>query len=299
MAKIGIVTVLYNSEGVLEEFFRTLDEQTFKDFTLYVIDNASKDNSLVKAIELSKNVSFKTKILPEKENWGIAKGNNIGIRIALADKCEYVLLSNNDLSFCDVDTLDLMVSKIESSEYDIVTPKILLYSNPNIIWAAGGKFNTLETEVTHIGSGEEDQGQFNRECEIDYTPTCFVLIKSDLFSKIGLMDESYFVYWDDTDFMYRVKKNNGRILYFPKTKILHNESSCTGKLSEFSIYQLQKNRLLFAKKHHSLLLYSYVYLRTFLVHHTLHRITLSQSLWTAENRALKYGRRFNQIIKEK
>lgn len=108
--RIGIVTVLYNSENVLEDFFRTLDRQTYRDFSLYVIDNHSPDNSLDRARELAATVRFRTEIIAEPENWGVAKGNNIGIVRALAEGCEYVLLSNNDIVL-EPDTLEKYTSE--------------------------------------------------------------------------------------------------------------------------------------------------------------------------------------------
>ena len=98
MNKIGIVTVLYNSESVLDDFFRTLNEQTYRDFSLYVVDNCSTDAGVERALELSKHCFFKTTIIAESENWGVAKGNNIGIRQALADGCQYILLAINSIS---------------------------------------------------------------------------------------------------------------------------------------------------------------------------------------------------------
>jgi len=79
MEKIGIVTLLYNSEKVLEDFFNTLNIQTYKNFKLFVIDNQSPDNSLNKARELAKSVFFETHFIANSGNYGVAKGNNQGI----------------------------------------------------------------------------------------------------------------------------------------------------------------------------------------------------------------------------
>ena len=133
MSTIGIVTVLYNSERVLNDFFLTLNKQTNKDFTLYVVDNASTDNGLKKAIELSKTVSFRCEFFKEKENGGIARGNNIGIKSALKDGCEFVLLSNNDVVFEDKNTIQVMIDRYNSTKADIITPKIKKYSNTDCI----------------------------------------------------------------------------------------------------------------------------------------------------------------------
>ena len=94
--KIGIVTILYNSEAVLDDFFESLSHQTFKNFILYIVDNLSPDNSLSRAKSLGKKVDFECVYIENGQNFGVAKGNNIGIKAALKDGCNYILLSNND-----------------------------------------------------------------------------------------------------------------------------------------------------------------------------------------------------------
>lgn len=294
MAQIGIVTVLYNSERVLYEFFRSLDKQSFKDFTLYVIDNASSDDSLNKAMELSKDVSFQCVFFPEPKNWGIAKGNNIGIKAALKDGCEYVLLSNNDVVLNNTDTIELMLNRIKQGDVGIITPKICLYSNPTIIWAAGGMFKKPAIGIKHIGAYQQDCEKYNEDRIINYSPTCFVLITKGVFDSIGMMDETFFVYCDDTDFMYRAKEHGIKILYFPQTSILHNESACTGKGSEFKIYQISKNQLIYVKKYFSGVIYCYLLIRNILVHNIIHRFTFNKNQNRAEAQGIKDGIRFNK-----
>lgn len=251
MSKVGIVTVLYNSQRVLKEFFESLNNQTYKDFTLYIIDNNSQDDSLRLARKLSQEVNFKCVIYPEKENWGVAKGNNIGIQAALKDKCEFILLSNNDIVLDHTDTLEILVKKMDESDIDILCPKIYYYYDPTIIWAAGGGFNKKFTSTVQYGLGSKDIGQFDYERRIDFTPTCFVIIRNSVFHKIGMMEEWYFVYYDDTDFMFRALTSGLKIYYFPTTSILHNESSSSGKDSPVRTYYLVRNQLYFVKKYRS------------------------------------------------
>lgn len=250
MSKIGIVTVLYNSEPVLEEFFQTLGEQTEKDFTLYLVDNASKDKSLELSRRLAATADFPCVFFAEKENWGVAKGNNIGIEAALADGCEYVLLSNNDIVLRP-DTIENLLRGMKEMDADMAVPKIY-YHDSGLIWCAGGRYRWLMGDTQHIGEKEEDNGQYDSPCFTEYSPTCFMLIKSDTFRKIGMMDEKYFVYFDDTDFVYRaVKKNGKKLAYIPSSTLDHKVSSCTGFESEFSRYMNSRNVVYFARKNFS------------------------------------------------
>lgn len=246
MSKIGIVTVLYNSEQVLSEFFESLEAQTFKDFTLYIIDNASADNSLNEAYRLVRQVSFESVIIPEKENWGVAKGNNIGIRAALADGCDYILLSNNDIVI-DRYSIEALYYGINKNSWEMAIPKIY-YFGTNKLWCVGGKFNHISGYTKHIGNLEEDTGQYDTDTVTQYAPTCFMLIKNDVFEKVGLMDEKYFVYYDDTDFIYRSGTLGVKLGYVHNSVIHHKVSTCTGQDSAFALMKMEQNGIYFVRK---------------------------------------------------
>ena len=248
MAKIGIVTVLYNSESVLDDFFKSLNSQNISDFVLYIIDNASKDKSLEKAHSLAKGSSFNCVFFEEKNNWGVAKGNNIGITAALKDKCDYVLLANNDTKFSS-DTLQRLLYGLETTKADMVTPKIYFYGT-NLLWCAGGGFRKWKGMTYHIGFGQMDLDIYNYDKQVDYSPTCFMLIKSSVFTKVGLMDERYFVYYDDSDFIWRaVKQNKLTLYYIPESVVYHKVSVSTGgSSSPFTIYYSTRNNFFFIRK---------------------------------------------------
>lgn len=247
--KIGVVTVLYNSETVLGDFFRSLAIQTYKNFVLYVIDNHSPDNSLIKAKELASKCEFETVFFPEKNNWGVAKGNNIGIRQAIVDGCSHVLLSNNDIVL-ESTTIELLIYGLLTSSATMVVPKIYFYGT-DLIWAAGGKFKLLWGRTLHIGYKTKDIGQFDNVRQINYSPTCFMLIDISVFERVGLMDELYFVYWDDTDFVWRAtQKNKEKLFYIPSSKLWHKESTCTrGAKGDFSIRYSYRNLVYMLYKH--------------------------------------------------
>ena len=227
--KIGVVTVLYNSSKVLDDFFKSLNDQVYKNIILYVVDNKSPDDSLVHAKELAAKVSFDTVFIENDDNYGVAKGNNQGIIRALCDECDYILISNNDIVIPD-NTISGLVDKIENTKVDIVVPKIYFY-NSN-------------------GYGTLDSGHFDKERYINYAPTCFMLINSKVFYDVGLMDEQYFVYFDDTDFIWRtIKLNKKKMLYVPELSIQHKESYSTGGVrSDFTLKYYYRNKVYFQKK---------------------------------------------------
>jgi GT2 family glycosyltransferase len=249
---IGIVTVLFNSSEVIQDFFKSLEEQVYKDFILYVVDNKSTDNSLEIVKELSQKVGFKTHVIAEQKNGGIAKGNNIGIKMAIAEGCEYIVLSNNDILLFP-DTIKNLYTGLIEEKAAIAAPKILFFDSGKI-WYAGGRFSKLSGLTPHKGYGEEDNGQYDIRSLFIYSPTCFCLIHKSAIDKVGFFDENYFVYFDDSDFMFRAEKLGIKKIYIPESKLYHKVSSTTGgSFSDFSLRYTYRNLTYFALKQYNLL----------------------------------------------
>ena len=252
MSKVGIVTVTYNSSKVIHDFMKSLLNQQYQDFFLYVVDNDSKDSTL-KLIKKDYQDS-RTQFIENKINFGVAKGNNQGIEKALDDGCELILLINNDVVF-DSWLVGSLVNEIENGQtIDMLVPKILFHDEPNKIWFGGGKFVGMTNFPKHIGWGEIDSKD-QRNTEIEYAPTCCMMIKKSVFEKIGYMDEKYFVYVDDVDFCLRAKKHGLGMYYTSKLELLHKVSSLTGLESNFSLFYGTRNRVYYVKKHSSTLLW--------------------------------------------
>jgi len=285
--KIGIVTVLYKSETVLEDFFRTLNEQSYRNFTLYVVDNKSPDNSLDKSKEFAKSAWFKTKFIENNDNYGVAKGNNQGIGTALEDDCDYVLLSNNDVVL-KPDTIEKLYLGLTENNADMAVPKIYFYGT-SLIWMAGGKFTWYNGSTKHIGVNKKDKGQFDKCKKINYAPTCFMLIKKEIFEIVGMMDEKYFVYYDDADFVYRTMKKGQKFFYIYNSILEHKESTSTGVKSDFSIFYYIRNRIYFAKKHRRF--FYFFYIENILYHYTIRWLKMinNRHQWKLMLRAMQEG----------
>jgi GT2 family glycosyltransferase len=247
MSKIGIVTVLYKSEAVLEDFFLSITSQTNTDYILYIVDNSPSQESelLIKKYCEQHAITSKTIYLPSKGNIGVAAGNNVGIRAALNDNCDYILLSNNDILITDQFLFENMLIEANKNNKKILVPKIYYYGTKEI-WYVSGKFLKLWASSTHDYLGEKDLGQHDTITECDYAPTCFMLIKAEVFEKVGIMSEYYFVYYDDTDFIYRCNQQGIKVSIYTKSSIQHKEGKSTGgATSDFSYYFLYRNRILF------------------------------------------------------
>lgn len=244
---LALVTVLYHSNDVLDDFFDSLAKQTTCPYKIFIIDNSSTDSSKIVCQQYIEKLNIDAEYIFNDENVGVAKGNNIGIIRALEQGFEKILLLNNDITFGENIFYELLVLSSSSSE-KLFIPKIY-YHGTNLLWMAGAHFKKWTSLTPHRGDGEEDKGQYDKSDIVNYAPTCFMLIDASVFKDVGLMDEKYFVYYDDTDFIFRCVQMNHVIRYLPALKVKHKVSALTGgNTSLFSIYYANRNRLYFILK---------------------------------------------------
>lgn len=250
--KVGLVTVLFNSVPVLPGFFESLARQQFNDYWLYIVDNSIDELSFLKSEELIAQYGMKNvTLIRNSENVGVAKGNNQGIQLSLELGCEYVLLLNNDIEFKDENLLGNMVALADERQESLIVPKIYFHDSGKI-WCAGGELSNWTAVTTHRGEGDVDNGQYNHSEYVGYAPTCFMLIHRRVFDAIGQMDEKYFVYYDDTDFVWRAKVAKFNIYYWWQGVVSHKVSSSTGgSTSNFTVYYAHRNRIYFIRKNYT------------------------------------------------
>ena len=265
MDKIGLVTITYNSADVLQPFLDCVWRQTHDNLILYVIDNASQDAT--RSILKMENDS-RLKIINNSINFGVAKANNQGIESAIADGCDQVLIINNDVEF-ETTLIEKLLQVQAEKSCSLVTPKMMYFDNPNHIWYAGSWFIKKKGYLPlHRGMKQLDEGQYDEIVEVEYAPTCCLLAKKEVFQDIGLMDEKYFVYFDDTDFSYRVwKDRRHKMFYYPDVKFYHKVGSLTNSFNkesekifrgDFFIQQNTKNHIYFLKKIGGLFAYAFI-----------------------------------------
>jgi len=243
---IGIVTVTYNSAAVIDDFLSSMLAQTEVDFILYIVDNASTDGTVHR---LAKCEDRRVVLIQNSANLGVAEGNNVGIKAALNMGCGRVLLINNDTLF-DPGLLATLNQGMERHGCEIAVPKILFFDRPDTIWYGGGYFNSLRGCGNHYGLGKKDCAQYDSPRAVTYSPTCCMLIKRDVFIRVGLMDPIYFIYFDDTDFCLRAFRNGIKLLYLPSAQMLHKVSSLTGGVSEFTLRFITRNHVYYVLKHY-------------------------------------------------
>jgi GT2 family glycosyltransferase len=183
-------------------------------------------------------------------NLGFAGGNNIGIRYALAkDDFDSVILLNND-TVIKKDTISILVNaRLEFGKQAIYGGRIYYYSAPEKIWYDGGKFNEWMGRTVHLNMGKLKAEVKNSQDikEVNFITFCYVLIPKFILEKIGLLDESYFMYVEDLDYSYKVWKYGYKLYHVVNSEVWHKVSASSGKeeVSEFSAYWIMRNRVRF------------------------------------------------------
>lgn len=204
-------------------------------------------------------------IINNKKNLGFAGGMNVGIRETLKKKADYILLLNNDTIIIKPGFLKKLVEVGECNErVGILGPVIYKYNKENKvnkekIHFSGGKINWLYIKGKHL--------IFNNKQRIvnsDYVTGACMLIKSGVIEKIGLMDEDYFLYFEDVDWCIKAQKAGYKCVVVPAAKIWHKISSNTEAESFSYIYYHIRNGLLFAKKNAPFFIKIFAYFWSFL-----------------------------------
>ena len=248
MATIGLVTVLFKSNDVLPGFFKSISIQDYTNYILYFVDNSYNEDTT----QLIENLQTQYSLTAVRHintggNTGVAAGNNAGIKAAILEGCTHVLLLNNDIEFQQSFVFTQMMNLSLSKNNAMVVPKIFYYDNPKL-WMAGGYMDKWRALGVHYGMGKKDAPAFNKPRYITYAPTCFMLIHKSVFDKVGYMDEKYFAYYDDTDFVFRAIQAGKTLYYDPSVVILHKVSSSTGDNSAFYVYYSNRNKIYFIRK---------------------------------------------------
>lgn len=244
--KILIIILNWNGKQDTLECLESVCKIDYPNFDVIVVDNGSTDDS-VAAIK----TAFPQVILIEnKENLGFAGGNNVGIKHALQNGAEFVFLLNND-TVVDPDILVQLVTAHETlHKPGFLGCKIYFYDRPKVIQHFGGEvIFTPILSGRHIGDGEDDKGQFEKVQTCDYVTGCALLFHRNVIQKVGLLDERYFVYWEDADWGMRAKQFGYNNYVIPEAKLWHKVSASTYGAHPLRLYYFNRNRLLFASSH--------------------------------------------------
>ncbi|MDH3204494.1 MAG: glycosyltransferase family 2 protein [Nitrosopumilus sp.] len=235
MPLVSIIIVNWNAKKFLEDCINSLQLQTFTDFEIILVDNASIDDS----VSFVKTNFPQVKIIENQANLGFAEGNNVGI----ANSTGKIIALFNPDAIADKNWLKILISAInDESKIAAVTGKMYYLGNDygkNTVFCTWSKLDPISAVPTNFHNGELTS-------RVDYLSGAAMVIRRDVLNKIGFMDKDYFLYFEETDLCARMIRAGYDLMYIPDAMVWHAVSPLS--TSENKIYFMERNRIRFVLK---------------------------------------------------
>lgn len=255
--KLSIVIVNYNVKHFLEQCLKSVYQAIQNiEAEVFVVDNNSIDGSQ----DMVRSSFPDVKLIANSKNTGFSTANNQAIK---ESKGEYVLLLNPDtvvpencfqallefadetpdLGGCGIPMYDGQGNYLPESKRGLPTPEVAFYKmiGLNKLFPKSKKFGKY-----HLGYLAPDQNH-----EVEILAGAFMLIRKKVLDKIGLLDETFFMYGEDIDLSYRITKAGWKNYYFAGSRIIHYKGESTKKLSTNYVKVFYKAMVIFAEKHYA------------------------------------------------
>jgi GT2 family glycosyltransferase len=233
---VSIVVVTWNGLAYLPECLASLAAQSYAAVEIVVVDNGSTDGSVE---YLRRQPPGRLRLVESPVNTGFAGGNNLGMRVA---KGAYIALINNDAA-ADTRWIEALVAAAEADPaVGMCASKIYVWDQPGILDGAG-----LLVSPDGIGRGrgrlEPDREEFEGEEDVLLPSGCAALYRRAMLDEIGLFDEDFFAYCEDTDLGLRGRIAGWRCRYVPGAVVRHRYSGSTTAHSPFKAFHVERNRI--------------------------------------------------------
>lgn len=253
--KIGFITVSFHSAEDTLDVVSGLEKNSLPlgvTSTIYVVDN-DRSEDLKKRLKKHPRAVY----VESPGNVGFAAGNNLGLRKALQDETDLIVLINNDTIIPDDFILQVLSSPIVEKTVGAVGGLIYFakgfeFENKykkdelgKVIWYAGGKYDWDNVYAKHLGVNEVDRGQYDGVRETDFITGCLFITKSEVLKKVGFFDERYCLYFEDSDLGMRIKKAGYKLVIDSNVKLAHKVAQSSGIGSPLNDYFITRNRLVF------------------------------------------------------
>lgn len=248
--KVVTVVLSFNSRKYIEDCLRSL-----KGNEVVVVDAGSTDGSS----EFIAEKFPELKLIVVKENLGYAGGNNLGIKYALENGADLIWVVNPDIVVAPdalseamkamTDNVAVVASKVYfAAGFEFHKEKYKKNDLGKVIWYAGADNDWDNVYAKHWGINEVDKGQFNKKKEIGYATGSSMLLRSEVLKKTGLIDEKYFMYYEENDLCQRIKKAGYKLIYAPQSIVRHKVGQAAGIGSGLADYYIARNRMLFGMR---------------------------------------------------
>ncbi len=238
---VSIITVNYNQAQVTNCLLSSLQKITYPTIEVWVVDNGSDERDASTILSAHPWVN----LLLAGSNLGFAGGNNLALPNT---KGNYILYLNNDIEV-EQKFLEPLVKAFQTENIGMVSPKIKFFYQPDTIQYAGStKLKYYNMRNKHIGFAQTDNGQYDTPKYTHFAHGAAMMVSRKLIDTCGMMDNNYFLYYEELDWCERAKRQGFKIWYEPASVVYHKESISTGKESVLKTYFQNRNRLLFIRR---------------------------------------------------
>lgn len=229
-----------------ENCLRSLLHSDYARLVVWLVDNASEDGS---AEWVGKNFP-NVKVVFTGGNLGWSAGNNFCIRKALAEGAEYLWILNNDVEV-EPDCITRLIARAEQADRPgIVGPLIYYFEPKNRVWFEGGEIDHEQLDADHCSFLRFESLPQERR----YITGCALMVRREVFERIGLFDQRFFMYFEDTDFCSRAARAGYGIAVEQAATMYHKVSAFSGgaggKSKGFKTYHMLRSSMLFWRKQH-------------------------------------------------
>jgi hypothetical protein len=236
-ALISVVILNYNGMRFLDRCLASIQDQTYADFEVIIVDNASTDGSA----EYAKSRCPWIKVIINQENLGYAGGTNVGIMQA---RGEYILTLNND-TWIDKGFIESLAEPLAEKDVGMCASKMLLLD---------GKINSTGICISRSGAAwdrgmfEPDTGQYDQREEVFGPCAGAALYRREMLEEIGLFDEDFFLYMEDVDLAFRGRLAGWKCVYVPEAVVYHHHGGTAAPESDLSVYYVNRNVIWYVVK---------------------------------------------------
>jgi GT2 family glycosyltransferase len=241
---LSIVILNTNRRDDTLACLESLSKSTYTNLKIIVLDNSSTDGSA----EAIRSTYPDVQIVSLTENLGYAGNNNVGIEKALEQGADWVLILNEDTILdqgCITELVD--VGEIDP-KIGIVGPMVYHYNEPGVIQSAGGMLGKY-WQSQHLGQNENDAGQFQSPHAVEWISGCAILVRRAAIERAGMLDASFFIYWEETEWCIRIARSGWKIIHVPQAKIWHKGVQRDYQPKPSFTYYGTRNHLLTLSKH--------------------------------------------------
>lgn len=244
MKLTSIITVNFNQPQVTIAFLESVKVNTKQEeVEVILVDNGSRED----CHQEFKNVYPGLIYIRSEKNLGFAGGNNLGIRVAQG---EFLLLLNNDTEITPNLVTELSTALKNDQNIGLISPLLLYYDQPEIIQYAGfTEMNYITCRNRGIGSMDINQGQYDAVSrETGFCHGAAMMCRREDLLQIGLMEEQFFLYYEELDWCEKFKRAGKKIWFTGRTQVFHKESMSVGKESIIKTYFMTRNRMLYIRR---------------------------------------------------